>query len=137
MRWEWYLMTYAWMDSVTLPIWLTFSNRQLQAFTSIPFWTLFGFVTSKSSLKKKPEVINSRCKNNINMWFNYNHPPYSIIDVKLSLLQQTACFDLSKLLTLKYMYRFPLNIVRAFLSITSWWCRNHWFPHAMSLNSKI
>ena len=43
--------TYAWMDSVTEPIWLTFSKRQLHDFSSIAFWIRFGFVTVKSSLK--------------------------------------------------------------------------------------
>lgn len=37
------------MDSVTEPIWLTFSSRQLQAFLSTACWILFGLVTVKSS----------------------------------------------------------------------------------------
>lgn len=51
------VVSYASMDSVTLPIWLTFNNRQLQALTSMPFWTLLGFVTNKSSLNKKEKLI--------------------------------------------------------------------------------
>lgn len=41
--------THAWMDSVTEPIWLTFSRRQLQAFCSTAFWMRLGLVTVKSS----------------------------------------------------------------------------------------
>lgn len=40
---------YALMDSVTEPIWLTLSSRQLQAFLSTAFWILFGLVTVRSS----------------------------------------------------------------------------------------
>lgn len=42
-------VTYAWMASVTVPIWLTFRSRQLQARSSAAFSILFGFVTVKSS----------------------------------------------------------------------------------------
>jgi len=34
---------------VTLPIWLTLSNKALQAFFSIPVWMRVGLVTNKSS----------------------------------------------------------------------------------------
>ena len=44
---------YASMDSVTLPIWLTFNRRALQAFLSMPVLTRFGLVTNRSSLKYK------------------------------------------------------------------------------------
>lgn len=42
--------TYAWIDSVTEPIWLTLRRRALAAFKSIPFCTLLGLVTKRSSL---------------------------------------------------------------------------------------
>ena len=41
----------AWIDSVTDPIWFTFSSRQLQAFLSMASCTLFGLVTVRSSLR--------------------------------------------------------------------------------------
>lgn len=41
--------THAWMDSVTEPIWLTFSSRQLQAFFSTAWAILLGLVTVRSS----------------------------------------------------------------------------------------
>lgn len=41
--------THAWMDSVTEPIWLTLSRRQLQAFFSHACWMRLGFVTVRSS----------------------------------------------------------------------------------------
>lgn len=41
--------THAWMDSVTEPIWLTFNNRQLQAFFSTAWAILLGLVTVRSS----------------------------------------------------------------------------------------
>ena len=34
---------------MTLPIWLTLSNKALQAFFSIPVWMRVGLVTNKSS----------------------------------------------------------------------------------------
>lgn len=37
------------MDSVTEPIWLTFSSRQLQAFFSMAWLILLGLVTVRSS----------------------------------------------------------------------------------------
>ncbi|OWZ24568.1 hypothetical protein PHMEG_000392 [Phytophthora megakarya] len=37
------------IDSVMLPIWFTFSNRALQAFSSMAFFTRVGFVTVRSS----------------------------------------------------------------------------------------
>lgn len=40
---------YALMDSVTVPIWLTFSSRQLQAFTSTALLIRLGLVTVRSS----------------------------------------------------------------------------------------
>lgn len=39
----------AWIDSVTLPIWLTFKSKQLHDFRSIAIWIRLGFVTVKSS----------------------------------------------------------------------------------------
>ena len=41
--------THAWMASVTEPIWLTFSSRQLQAFSSTARSIRFGLVTVRSS----------------------------------------------------------------------------------------
>lgn len=41
--------THAWMDSVTEPIWLTLSSRQLQAFFSTAWAILLGLVTVRSS----------------------------------------------------------------------------------------
>ncbi|KAG7215549.1 hypothetical protein INR49_014716, partial [Caranx melampygus] len=41
--------TYACMASVTEPIWLTLSSRQLQARSSAAFSILFGLVTVRSS----------------------------------------------------------------------------------------
>lgn len=41
--------THAWIDSVTEPIWLTFSSRQLQAFFSTAWAILLGLVTVRSS----------------------------------------------------------------------------------------
>lgn len=48
MKWP-YELTYAFIDSVTVPIWLTLSRRQLQAFSSTALQMRFGFVTVKSS----------------------------------------------------------------------------------------
>lgn len=42
-------VAYAWMDSVTEPIWLTLSSRQLQAFLSTACWMRLGLVTVRSS----------------------------------------------------------------------------------------
>ena len=42
-------VSYAWMDSVTEPIWFTLSSRQLQAFLSTACWILLGLVTVRSS----------------------------------------------------------------------------------------
>lgn len=47
--WGGCIYTYAWMDSVTEPIWLTLSSRQLQAFLSTACWMRLGFVTVRSS----------------------------------------------------------------------------------------
>ena len=41
--------THAWMASVTEPIWLTFSSRQLQAFSSTARSIRLGLVTVRSS----------------------------------------------------------------------------------------
>lgn len=43
------------MDSVTVPIWLTLSNKQLQAFFSTASAIRFGLVTVKSS----PTIYNT------------------------------------------------------------------------------
>lgn len=40
----------AWIDSVSVPIWLTFSSRALHDLSSIAFLMRWGFVTVKSSL---------------------------------------------------------------------------------------
>lgn len=49
---------WALIDSVTDPIWFTFSRRQLQAFLSTAVWILVGFVTVRSS----PTICNnSKC----------------------------------------------------------------------------
>lgn len=42
-------LTYAFSDSLTVPIWFTFSSRQLQAFSSTAFWMRVGLVTVRSS----------------------------------------------------------------------------------------
>lgn len=42
-------LTYARIDSVTVPIWLTFSSRQLQAFSSTALLMRLGLVTVRSS----------------------------------------------------------------------------------------
>lgn len=42
-------VTHAWMASVTEPIWLTLSSRQLQAFSSTARSMRFGLVTVRSS----------------------------------------------------------------------------------------
>lgn len=56
--------TYASIDSVTLPIWLTFSRRQLHAFFSTAIMIRFGFVTVRSSLKNFHLILNKiRWKN--------------------------------------------------------------------------
>lgn len=44
-----HLQTYALKDSVTVPIWLTFSSRQLQAFSSTALLMRVGLVTVRSS----------------------------------------------------------------------------------------
>lgn len=41
------------MDSVSVPIWLTFSKRALQLLSSMAFLMRMGFVTVKSSLSRK------------------------------------------------------------------------------------
>ena len=42
--------------SVTDPIWLTFNNKQLHAFLSIPVRTRLGFVTRRSSLRNRKHL---------------------------------------------------------------------------------
>ena len=44
-----FAMLCAWIASVTLPIWLTFKRRPLQAFLSIAVEILLGLVTRRSS----------------------------------------------------------------------------------------
>lgn len=58
------------MDSVTEPIWLTFSSRQLQAFLSTACWILFGLVTVKSSPTIWLEQKN-RCVTIVTLYSRY------------------------------------------------------------------
>ena len=44
-----FVLTHARIDSVTVPIWLTLSSRQLQAFTSTALLMRLGLVTVRSS----------------------------------------------------------------------------------------
>ena len=100
------------MDSVTLPIWLTFKSKQLQAFLSTAIWILLGLVTVKSSPTIWMEVAPvSLVQPSQSSWSkassmettgNFSMKPW-YISQSLSLVIQSSGFDSGFLKSKSYL----------------------------------
>ena len=119
------------MDSVTLPIWLTFKSKQLQAFLSTAIWILLGLVTVKSSPTIWMEVAPvSLVQPSQSSWSkassmettgNFSMKPW-YISQSLSLVIQSSGFDSGFLKSKSYLPKMTKrNKIETFSIYKCWW----------------